>query len=79
MSMLAVYPNGSGSKHSAEDLSVGFGPGAPDYAQIAAAAGGAWGKKISKPEEVEGVIKEAIDVVRNEKRCAVLDCVLEGI
>ena len=77
--MLSVYPNGQGGKLAAEHLSVGFGPDVPDYSQIAAAAGGAWGKKISSPLEVEASIKDGIDIVRHERRCAVLDCVLESI
>lgn len=79
LSMLAVHPNGLGSKQAADNLSVGFGPDVPDYAQIAVAAGGAWGKKISNPSEVGTAIREAIEIVRRERRCAVLDCVLESI
>ena len=77
--MLSVYPNGHGSKLAAEHLGVGFGPDVPDYSQIAVAAGGAWGKRVSGPSEIEGTIREAIGIVRDERRCAVLDCVLESI
>ena len=58
---------------------MGFGPEPPDYAQIAAAAGGAWGKKIEQVSELQGAMRDAIDVVVKERKCAVLDCVIERI
>ena len=47
-SMLGVYPNSYGSTATADQLSVGFGPECPDYAQIAVAASGgwAWGRRV---------------------------------
>ncbi|KAM0752659.1 thiamine diphosphate-binding protein [Meredithblackwellia eburnea MCA 4105] len=77
LSLLGVHPNGLASKTSAQDLNVSFGPDAPDYGGIAAAAGGAWAKKVLKVDELDGALKEAIRVVREEKRCALLDCWLE--
>ena len=77
--MLGVYPNGIGSKASGERLSVGFGPDMPDYAQIAAAAGGAWGKRVSEPGMFKEAIEEAIEAVIKEKRCAVVDCIVQSI
>ncbi|KAI3605026.1 acetolactate synthase [Moniliophthora roreri] len=85
LSMLGVHPTGYGSRStSADELSVGFGfdhEEKPDYAQIAVAAtaGWAWGKHVEKREELEAVLKEAVRVVREEARCAVVDCVLEKI
>lgn len=79
MSMMGVYPNGLGSKARGDQLTTGFGPEAPDYSQIAVAAGGAWGRKISKASELESTIAEAARVVLEEKRCAVVDCVIESI
>jgi len=79
LSMLGVHPAGMGSKAASSYLNVTFGPESPDYSQIAVAAGGAWGKKITHPTEVEGAIKEAIRVVQEERRCAVLDVILEGL
>ncbi|KAF4580737.1 hypothetical protein EYR38_003023 [Pleurotus pulmonarius] len=83
ISMLGVHPTGYGSVARGDRLSVGFGPVCPDYSQIAVAASGgwAWGKRIglgedSTKENVETVIKEALSVVLQEKRCAVIDCVL---
>jgi len=79
LSMLGVYPTGLGSSVRGDQLSVGFGPELPNYSQIAVAAGGAWGKKIEQVSELQGALKEAISVVIQERRCAVLDCVIEQI
>ncbi|MDO9411517.1 MAG: thiamine pyrophosphate-requiring protein [Pseudolabrys sp.] len=70
MSTLAVHPQGYASR--ANEIGVEFDP-APDHAAIAAAAGGAWARRLERPEEVEAAITEALRVVRQEKRCAVLD------
>jgi acetolactate synthase-1/2/3 large subunit len=70
MSTLAVHPQGHASRANA--IGVEFDP-APDYAAIAAAAGGAFARKLDRPDDVEAAIAEAIKVVRDEKRCAVLD------
>ncbi|KAL5525297.1 hypothetical protein ACEPAF_9167 [Sanghuangporus sanghuang] len=79
LSMLGVYPQGHGSKVSGNQLTVGFGPDTPDHSQVAVAAGGAWGKRVTLASELEASMKEAVDAVRNEGRCAVLDCVIESI
>jgi acetolactate synthase-1/2/3 large subunit len=77
LSMLGVHPEGLGSKASAKDLNISFGPDNPDYGAIAAAAGGAWFKKVMKASELDAAMTEAINVVMKEKRCALLDCWLE--
>ncbi len=69
-SALAVHPDGYASR--ANSLDIAFDP-PPDYAGIAAAAGGAHAAKITTPEEVDVAIAEALRVVREEKRAAVLD------
>jgi hypothetical protein len=81
--MMGVHPTGFGSKASIHQLTTGFGPDCPDYSQIAVAAssGWAWGRKVGVGEytgqtALEKSIAEAIKVVLEEKRCAVLDCVL---
>ncbi|KAJ7066447.1 thiamine pyrophosphate enzyme, N-terminal TPP binding domain-containing protein [Mycena amicta] len=90
LSMLGCHPTGHGSlAASGAELSVGFGPDVPDYAQIAVAAssGWAWGKRIGvhvRPgndlkEELSEAMSEAVRVVLEERRCAVLDCVLDSI
>ncbi|GAA5870700.1 hypothetical protein JCM8547_005033 [Rhodosporidiobolus lusitaniae] len=79
LSLLGVHPHGLGSAATVQDLNVSFGgPGNddsinPDYGGIAAAAGGAWSRKVTKASEVEDALKEAIQKVTVEKRSAVLD------
>ncbi|KAJ7491996.1 thiamine pyrophosphate enzyme, N-terminal TPP binding domain-containing protein [Mycena latifolia] len=86
MSMMGCHPTGHGSRASGAELSVGFGPNCPDYSQIAVAAssGWVWGKRVggnggNVKEEFQSVIAEAVRVVLEERRCAVLDCVFESI
>ncbi|KAF5315029.1 hypothetical protein D9619_007473 [Psilocybe cf. subviscida] len=93
LSMLGVHPTGHGSAVPGTQLSVGFGPDTPDFSQIAVAAsagwawgarigGDAWGESKSSSElltDLQRTIKDAIRVVSEEKRCAVVDCVLESI
>ena len=69
-SALAVHPDGYASR--AADIDVSFDP-PPDYAAIAVAAGGAYGRTLRHPREVEDAIAAALRVVRDERRCAVLD------
>jgi acetolactate synthase-1/2/3 large subunit len=69
-STLAVHPKGHASR--AGNIDVSFDP-PPDYAQIAAAAGGAFACTIKNVDEVEAGVAEALRVVREERRCAVLD------
>lgn len=80
-SLLGMHPDGLGSKVSGRQLSVGFGPepDMPDYAQIAVAAGGAWGRRVKHADEIRAVLEEAVRVVVQEKRSAVVDCVIEQI
>ena len=75
-SALAVHPDGYAAR--AEDLGLTFEP-APDYGGIAAAAGGAFARKVQRPEEVDAAIAEALDAVRVEKRAAVLDVMLASV
>jgi acetolactate synthase-1/2/3 large subunit len=46
---------------------------APDYAGIANAAGGAFARIVRHPSEVGEALEQGLRVVREEKRCAVLD------
>lgn len=88
--MLAVHPTGHGSQAVGDQLTVGFGPDCPDYSQIAVAAsnGWVWGRKISvdlateeksAEELLQETIAEAVRIVVEDRRCAVVDCVLENI
>jgi acetolactate synthase-1/2/3 large subunit len=76
LSTLAVHPSGYASR--TEDLGVSFDP-PPDYAGIAAAAGGAFAQTIKKTEELDGALKAALDVVKREGRCAVIDVWLPSL
>ena len=77
--MLGMHPHGLGSKASAQQLSVSFGPDMADYAGIAAAAGGAWGRRVVRAEDVQSVLEEAVRVVTEEKRSAVVDFIIDQI
>jgi acetolactate synthase I/II/III large subunit len=69
-SALSVHPNGYASR--ADNLDLSFDP-PPDYAGIAAAAGGAFALTIRRTSEVEEGVRRALRAVREEKRAAVLD------
>lgn len=78
--MRAVHPDGLGSSVTGEKLTVGFGQEHnADYSGVAAAAGGAWARQVGRADELKGVFAEAIRVVTQEKRCAVVDCIIESI
>ena len=75
-SVLAVHPEGYASR--ADDIDVSFDP-PPDYAGIAAAAGGAFARTVKTVDEVEPAIAAALKAVSDEKRAAVLDVWLEPL
>ena len=70
LSTLAIYPDGYASRD--EDPGVSFDP-PPDYSGIAAAAGDAYARVVRRPEELKPALAEALNAVRREHRCAVLD------
>lgn len=67
---LAVHPDGYASR--ANDIGVSFDP-PPDYAGIAAAAGGAFARTVKRADELEGAVEAAMAAVRQDGRAAVLD------
>jgi acetolactate synthase-1/2/3 large subunit len=75
-STLSVHPDGYASKD--QDIGLSFEP-APDYAAIAAAAGGAFARTVRTSGELDGAIGEALDAVRRQRRSAVLDVVLAPV
>ncbi len=75
-STLQVHPRGYAAR--ADDLGLAFDP-PPDYGAIAAAAGGAWSRKVHRPDEVEDAIAEALRVIHDENRAAVLDVWLQHL
>ncbi len=70
LSALSVHPSGHASR--ANDLDVSFDP-PPDYAGIAAAAGGALALTVRRPEELAGAVAEGFRVLRAERRPVLLD------
>lgn len=70
LSTLAIHPDGYASQ--AEEMGVSFDP-PPDYSGIAAAAGGAFARIVRRPEDLQPALDEAIRVVQQDRRCAVLD------
>jgi acetolactate synthase-1/2/3 large subunit len=73
MSAIGVHPEGLASQ--GDDIAVSF-EAPPDYAGIAAAAGGAHAERIKRAEEVVSALERAIRAVREEGRCAVIDATL---
>lgn len=73
-SLLLVHPNGLGSTATNEEINISFDP-VPDYSGIAkaAAAGNLHAAKVDNVEELDGVLKEAIESVQGGQS-AVLDC-----
>jgi acetolactate synthase-1/2/3 large subunit len=70
LSMLAVYPDGYGSR--SDNVGVNIEP-PPDYAAIAAAAGGAFARTVRQPGDLDDALSQALHAVRTEGRSAVLD------
>jgi acetolactate synthase-1/2/3 large subunit len=69
-SALGVHPEGFASRTA--DIGASFDP-PPDYAGIAAAGGGALAQTVRRAEEVEPALQRALQAVREQRRCAVID------
>jgi acetolactate synthase-1/2/3 large subunit len=69
-STLAVHPNGQTSR--TDDIGVSFDP-PPDYAGIAAAAGGAHPETVRRADEIEPALQRALHAIREQGRSAVID------
>src|ERR1051325_2095898 len=76
LSLLGGPPDGRAAK--ARDVGLSFEP-SPDHDGIAAAAGGAFARVVTRPAELEPALEEAMDAVRNDRRCAVLDVKLPAL
>ncbi|TKW53502.1 Benzoylformate decarboxylase [Colletotrichum tanaceti] len=72
-SLLLVHPDGEGSRATNEEINISFDP-APDYSGIAKAAAGGdlFAARVDKLDELEGVLKKAIETVQGGQ-AAVLD------
>lgn len=68
--VLSVHPDGIAAR--APDIDIHF-PHPPDYAGIAAAAGGAHPETVRGVAEVRPALERALRVIREEKRSAVID------
>lgn len=83
MSATAVYPTGHAAQGVGQSISTGFGPHPPDYCQlaVAATAGWAWAARVDggDPANLVAKIQEALKVCVEEKRCAVLECILQPV
>jgi acetolactate synthase-1/2/3 large subunit len=73
LSMSSLHPDGYASR-SAEIGTEFVEP--PDYAGIAAAAGGALARKVERPEDLDAALEASFRSVHEEKRAAVLDVVI---
>jgi acetolactate synthase I/II/III large subunit len=73
-STLAIHPDGYAARAARrdEDIGVSFDP-PPDYSGIAAASGGAFARVVRRPEELNPALADAMNAVRHERRCAVVD------
>jgi hypothetical protein len=74
--LLLVHPDGLGSKATNEELNISLAP-TPDYSGIAKAAAGGQllAEKVSKAEDLDGLLKRAVDSVKNGTS-AVIDAVV---
>lgn len=69
-SVNGIYPHGYASKANQMPL-TGLSP-SPDFTMTAAASR-AWAKQVTKAEDVPAMLAQALDVVKNEKRQALLE------
>jgi acetolactate synthase I/II/III large subunit len=74
LSTLAIHPDGYARRAADrnEDIGVSFDP-PPDYSGIAAAAAGAYARIVRRPEDLNSALDDALNAVRHERRCAVVD------
>lgn len=68
--VLSVHPDGLAAR--APNIDIHF-PKPPDYAAIAAAAGGAHPERVRSVAEVKPALERALRAIRDEKRAAVID------
>ena len=69
-------------RHAQQELTERAGVGltpSVEFGKIAEAAGGAWWKVVEKAGEVDEVLREAVRVVREERRCALIEVKLSQI
>ena len=69
MATLAIYPQGQAAQ-AAEIPLTSLAP-SPDYAKVIAASGG-WGERVDHPAGFPAAIARALEVVRRERRQALV-------
>ncbi|KAM7203348.1 Thiamine pyrophosphate enzyme, N-terminal TPP binding domain containing protein [Rhypophila sp. PSN 637] len=76
-SLLLVHPDGLGANATNEEINIAFNP-SPDYAGIAKAAAGGdvFAARVDKADQLEAVLKQAIEAVESGQ-AAVVDCKVE--
>ncbi|KAH6897066.1 acetolactate synthase [Thelonectria olida] len=75
---LRLHGELAGQKNLSNDLRVALTP-SPSFGKIAEGAGDAWWAVMEQADQVDGLLKEAIRVVRQDKRCALLEVKLNVI
>jgi acetolactate synthase-1/2/3 large subunit len=68
--VLSVHPDGIAATSPAIDIDF---PDPPDYAGIAAAAGGAHAEVVRTAGEVKPALERALRAIREQRRAAVID------
>ncbi len=68
--VLDIYPQGEAAR--AKEMPLSSLAPAPDYCKLAEASR-AWSEKVEDPKELPGALRRAIEVIRTEKRQALLD------
>ncbi|KAM7197502.1 Benzoylformate decarboxylase [Naviculisporaceae sp. PSN 640] len=76
-SLLLVHPDGLGANATNEEINIAFNP-SPDYSGIAKAAAGGdvFAARVDKADQLEAVLKQAIEAVEGGQ-AAVVDCKVE--
>jgi acetolactate synthase-1/2/3 large subunit len=69
-SVKGLYPDGAAARANRVPL-TSLAP-SPDFCKVAEASR-AWAQNVTEPEQFGRAVDEALDVVRNERRCALLD------
>ncbi|GAB7355537.1 hypothetical protein MBLNU459_g6018t2 [Dothideomycetes sp. NU459] len=73
-----VHPGGAAARASDDVLGIDLSEVGPDYVGIAKASSGnrMWGKQVRAGDELAGALEEAVKVVLEERRSAILEVVV---
>ncbi|VUC29388.1 unnamed protein product [Clonostachys rosea] len=75
---LRIHDHLGTESNLSEKFGVSLSP-SPSFGKIAEGAGGAWWAVIEKANQVDSSLREAIRMVREEKRCALLEVKIKTI